>query len=57
MQVITDVMSRRPRLNMQANYFRDSYTAEFDCLDNQLELLKMLIQTQVKLERTQNKML
>ena len=43
MQVITDVMSRRPRLNLQANYFLDSYTAEFECMDNQLELVKVLI--------------
>ena len=34
MQVLTDLMSRRPRLNLQANYFKDSYSAEFECLDN-----------------------
>ena len=34
MQVITDTMSRRPRLNLQANYFADSYKAELECLDN-----------------------
>jgi hypothetical protein len=28
MQVITDVMARRPRLNLQANYFIDAYDAE-----------------------------
>lgn len=33
MQVITDLMARRPRLNMQANYFLDSYDAEFRCLE------------------------
>ena len=28
MQIITDLMARRPRLNLQATYFIDSYTAE-----------------------------
>ena len=44
MQVITDLMARRPRLNLQANYFQDSYEAEYMCLDNQLELIKVIIQ-------------
>lgn len=57
MQVVIDIMARRPRLNLQANYFTDSYTAEFTCLDNQLELVKTLIKNQVKLEKTQNRML
>jgi hypothetical protein len=33
MQIITDIGARRPRLNLTASYFKDSYTAEFDCLD------------------------
>ena len=45
MQIITDIMSRRPRLNLQANYFTDSYAAEFECLENQLELVKFMIKT------------
>ena len=57
MQVITDLMARRPRLNLQANYFQDSYEAEYMCLDNQLELIKVIIQNQIKLERTANRML
>ena len=57
MQVIIDIMSRRPRLNLQANYFKDSYEAELVCLDNQLELVKLLIKNQITLERTNNKML
>ena len=57
MQIITDIMSRRPRLNLQANYFVDSYKAEFQCLDNQLELVKLLIKNQIALEKSQNRML
>jgi len=33
MQVITDIMARRPRLNLNANYFLDAYDAEIQCLD------------------------
>jgi len=33
MQIITNIMSRRPRLNLTANYFKDSYKAESACLD------------------------
>ena len=57
MQVITDLVARRPRLNLQANYFQDAYEAEFMCLDNQLELLKVIIKNQITLERTANRML
>lgn len=32
MQVITDIMSRRPRLNLNSNYFVDAYDAEVVCL-------------------------
>jgi hypothetical protein len=35
MQVITDIMARRPRLNLQANYFVDAYDAEIQCLEKQ----------------------
>ena len=57
MQVITDLMARRPRLNLQANYFEDAYEAELLCLDKQLELLKVIIKNQIGLERTCNRML
>ena len=57
MQVVTDIMSRRPRLNLQANYFTDSYAAEFECLDNQLELVKLIVKTQIDIERHTNKTL
>ena len=57
MQIVTDIMARRPRLNMQAHYFRDSYMAELRCLDAQMELIQMLISNQIKIEREQNRML
>ena len=32
MQIVTDIMARRPRLNLNANYFVDAYDAEIKCL-------------------------
>jgi hypothetical protein len=57
MQVVTDIMARRPRLNLSANYFRDSYKAEYSCLDKQFELIRLLVDMQIKLEKTENKRL
>ena len=33
MQVVTDIMARRPRLNLNASYFKDAYVAENECLE------------------------
>lgn len=30
-QVIIDEMAKRPRLNLKANHFKDSYIAEVQC--------------------------
>ena len=57
MQIITDIMARRPRLNLQASYFMDAYEAEIECLEKQLELVKVIIEYQIKLEKTENKRL
>ena len=40
MQVITDLMARRPRLDIHAGYFRDSYISEIECLDAQFDLVR-----------------
>ena len=57
MQIITDIMARRPRLNLQASYFKDAYQAECECLEKQLEIVKIIIDYQVSLEKTENKRL
>lgn len=36
-------MASRPRLNLNAAYFRDSYQAEVMCLTKHKELLKNII--------------
>ena len=50
-------MARRPRLDLEASYFKDSYDAEIECLKMQFELVKMLVDIQVSLEKTENKRL
>ncbi len=43
MQAVTDVMGRRPRLNLSATYFADSYRAELDCIEAQRRLFREMI--------------
>ena len=54
MQIITDIMARRPRLNLKASYFIDAYDGEIKLLKKQFELVKMLVELQVTLEKTEN---
>ena len=50
-------MARRPRLNLDANYFVDAYDAEITCVKKQFELVKQLVDMQISLEKTENKRL
>ena len=43
MQILTDLMARRPRLNLQAGYFADAYDAEIECLKRQFDLARQLV--------------
>ena len=54
MKAVTDLMARRPRLSLDSLYFRESYQAEFDCLDAQTALLEVYISNQIKLEKEAN---
>jgi hypothetical protein len=53
-QIVTDLMARRPRLNLDDLYFQDSYRAEIACIDKNIELMDMVIQNQIKLEKCEN---
>ena len=57
MQVITDVMARRPRIDLTAGYFRDAYLAEIKCLEAQFDVLRVIIKMQINIEKTENKRL
>jgi hypothetical protein len=50
-------MSRRPRIDLHAGYFRDAYTSEIECMKSQFDLLKIVINTQVQVEKAENKRL
>jgi hypothetical protein len=51
-QAIVDEMARRPRLNLSASHFRDSYEAEVNCLKVKTglirEVMKMLMAAEFK---------
>jgi len=40
LQIIVDTMAIRPRVNLEATYFRDCYTAEIEVLRQRVELFR-----------------
>ena len=50
-QMITDLMARRPRFNLDGAYFKSSYEAEIKCLEKETELLKNITRYQMESER------
>lgn len=54
-QTIVDLMSRRPRMNSQSTYFIDSYKAEIDCLEKRTDLLREVIDMQMRTENAASK--
>jgi hypothetical protein len=54
MQLVTDLMARRPRLNLKASYFQDAYSAEVECVRKQFEVARQLVDLQINLEKTEN---
>lgn len=57
MQIVTDIMARRPRLNLHANYFVDAYDAEILYIKGQTELVRTIVTQQISLEKTENRRL
>ena len=45
-----DLMAKRPRMNLTANYFKDSYRAEIDALNTQVSIMKEFIRMQMQIE-------
>lgn len=41
--MIADTMAARPRVNLTATYFRDSYKCEAEFLDQKFELVRELL--------------
>ena len=43
-------MAKRPRMNLQANHFKDSYRAEIDALEVQIGIMKDFVRMQMDVE-------
>ena len=54
LQVIVDTMAVRPRVNLEATYFRDSYSEEIAVIRERLLLYKEVLEVQTRTERAQN---
>lgn len=53
-QLIVDLMARRPRINLAANHFADSYEVEIKVVVMQTKLVKEFIRMQIDNEKHQN---
>ena len=53
-QIIIDLMAKRPRINLAANHFKDSYKAEIEAFDYQVKIMKEFINMQMQNEFTVN---
>ena len=51
LQMIADTMAIRPRVNLDATYLKDSYTAEIECLRQKVALYTSILQLQVDTEK------
>ena len=47
-------MAKRPRINLAANHFEDSYLSEIKLLDTHSKLVKEFIKMQIQNETKQN---
>jgi hypothetical protein len=54
LQIVADTMAVRPRVNLEATYFRDSYTAEIEVLKQRWHLYSEVVELQRATERAEN---
>ena len=47
-------MARRPRMNLAANHFMDSYNTEIEVLEKHTKLMKEFIKMQIETEKSVN---
>ena len=52
--MIVDLMAKRPRINLAANHFEDSYVCETKLLETHTKLVKEFIKMQMTNEFRQN---
>lgn len=53
-QIIVDIMAKRPKLNLNANHFLDSYEVEIQSVEKQAKLMKEFVRMQVSTEKLAN---
>ena len=54
LQQIVDAMGLRPRLNMEATFYTESYESEIDVLENRWHFFKEVIDLQKTVEEEEN---
>lgn len=52
--MVVELMAKRPRMNLTANHFKDSYRAEIDALETQASIMKEFIRMQMDVEYRAN---
>ena len=55
LQMIVDAMAQRPRINMEASFYSDSYDSENLLLDEKIRFFNNLIDLQTSHEKEENK--
>ena len=53
-QIVVDLMAKRPRMNFAATHFKDSYRAEIDAFNTQTSIMKEFIRMQMDIEFAAN---
>lgn len=53
-QIISDTMAVRPRINTEANYFKDSYDSEKEVILQKFELFSEVLDIQRRTEQEEN---
>lgn len=53
-QLVTDIMAERPRLNLDSNSFEDSYKLEIEILEKKIEILQNIVRFQITQEKKIN---
>ncbi|XP_030575513.1 coiled-coil domain-containing protein 162 [Archocentrus centrarchus] len=50
-QVITDIMHRRPQLDLNQDYFVRAFRAEIDCMQSHQQLIRYILDNQIERQR------
>lgn len=54
LQMIVDIMAQRPRMNMDASFYSDSYDCEIKVLNEKFNFFSGVIELQTDIEKQEN---